>query len=352
MLNKILTYKMFVQFLWDKITSNDTVERNFSHLIVCMCVHSALYTLYLGRWLWSTTLSGAVLCCIYGIYRCDHNIMYTKCAELLRLLVCLCLMLVSLVYFMDNNKMQHSRINTGTELWDNALLQWDTALLGHFWPRGQLALWLDHQNEYNPGTTFGHWTTEILQLFYVSYYFVGNVLCAVLLYKYGYHKYYGPKAECRRWYRIMLMYLSAWIGGFLLNYTVNLCVPAVSPRVWISTQYTHQLRGVWIADWFQNSISKAAVGTYGAFPSAHCSLSVIAPILTHRLGLRVYTWIAVICAVGVIIGTVVLRYHYMVDVLAGLMVCILSVWWSGWLTQKSYDQCTEADVDLPHKINV
>lgn len=39
------------------------------------------------------------------------------------------------------------------------------------------------------------------------------------------------------------MYLTAWVGTFLLNFLLNLVFPAVSPRIYIADEYRNEVRG-------------------------------------------------------------------------------------------------------------
>ena len=65
-----------------------------------------------------------------------------------------------------------------------------------------------------------------------------------------------------------------------------------------------------------------------AFPSGHTALSVLCLVILFKLRSRAAKWL-VPGVIGLIVSTVSLRYHYAVDVLAGLL-CV-PLWYPlGW----------------------
>jgi membrane-associated phospholipid phosphatase len=58
------------------------------------------------------------------------------------------------------------------------------------------------------------------------------------------------------------------------------------------------------------------------FPSGHTMLTIISVVLAYRYRLRVRGFLLVL-GILLVIGTVYLRYHYVVDLLAGVILAVL-----------------------------
>lgn len=126
------------------------------------------------------------------------------------------------------------------------------------------------------------------------------------------------------------MFVSAWVGSFVLNHLINLCFPAMSPRIYLKDYYKNELRGLWLLGGLRNAVTNAAANTYSAFPSGHCGLSILASILSWRIGLnKVYTYTVLVTSVLIVLATQVLRYHYVVDFLFSWIVVAFGVWLGG-----------------------
>ena len=78
------------------------------------------------------------------------------------------------------------------------------------------------------------------------------------------------------------MLLYGWISAYCLNFLVNFITPAVSPRLWLGSEYNTPLEGLFLGQIFQNAIKSAAGGdafkptSFGAFPSGHVGLTWLA----------------------------------------------------------------------------
>jgi membrane-associated phospholipid phosphatase len=166
--------------------------------------------------------------------------------------------------------------------------------------------------------------TEILQLSYMSYFFL-MLLVGIELYR---RSDKGPFA---------LMVFSM-LYGFLLSYIGYMLFPAVGPRFTLHDFHAlnDELPGLWLSvpirDFINagESIPKGAADAMAlaqrdAFPSGHTQLTLIAMYYgwVHRIPSRV-----AVTVVGtlLIISTVYLRYHYVVDVIAGTLFMVFTVW--------------------------
>jgi hypothetical protein len=308
---------------------------------------------------WSLLIFTALAIIFYAernLLSSTPNYIFSRTAEVVRVVLVVILVLVLLIFYDGQNVIQRYRYNIyGQEmLWDKELLAADDFFLGYFFPKGQIALWLD-TNPYIGVTTFiGHCYAELLQWFYISYYFWGNVLIAWLaFYQYFYQLIYlGGKSPTQnaalkynakrvQWRKVQL-YICAWSGGFLLNFLLNLLVPAVSPRIYIATEYQNELRGFWLCEIFRKAVKKAAAGTFSAFPSGHCGMSWMVPIIAHRMKFYNYRNAAAVGALLITVATQVMRYHYFVDFLASWLVVAFASYLGQFHSQAAYNAALDS----------
>jgi hypothetical protein len=152
------------------------------------------------------------------------------------------------------------------------------------------------------------------------------------------------------------MFVTAWVGAFVFNHLINLCFPAVSPRIYLATEYQNELRGLWVLASMRNAITAAAANTFSAFPSGHCGLSILAVLLAYRIhGLtHWYTRAVMVSTVLIVLATQVLRYHYFVDFLFSLVVVGFGAWFGGFHDLSVYNHSLSArgleDVDEEGKM--
>jgi hypothetical protein len=157
-------------------------------------------------------------------------------------------------------------------------------------------------------------------------------------------------------WRCIQMFVTAWVGAFVFNHLINLCFPAVSPRIYLATEYQNELRGLWVLASMRNAITAAAANTFSAFPSGHCGLSILAVLLASRIhGLaHWYTRAVMVSTVLIVLATQVLRYHYFVDFLFSLVVVGFGAWFGGFHDLSVYNHSLSArgleDVDEEGKM--
>ena len=153
----------------------------------------------------------------------------------------------------------------------------------------------------------GYWATEILQLAYTSYLFLTLGLAAFFA---------GRGAE--KPFKILVV--STCIA-YYAGYVIFLLFPIESPYHTLRELQQVELVGgpfTAVIDW----IERYGRVHGGAFPSAHVSGSVVVLICAWRYARRVayvlLPLVALIC-----VATVYGRYHYVVDVLAGIVMAVI-----------------------------
>jgi hypothetical protein len=137
--------------------------------------------------MWSTLLILVTLTNMYAEQR-DRVVMF----EATRFIQFVLAMLSVLIYYEGSNAVNRYRFSLRGDsmLYDEQLLQMDTALLGWLYPQGQLALYLDTQMTFGVTTAFGRAYAEVFQILYISYYFWGNAIGIYLAYQYFYYAVY------------------------------------------------------------------------------------------------------------------------------------------------------------------
>jgi membrane-associated phospholipid phosphatase len=154
--------------------------------------------------------------------------------------------------------------------------------------------------------------TEVLQLSYTTYYFLPLLLGGVLWRKRLFDKFH--------------FLLFVIVLGFYLSYLGYIAVPATGPRFLpeIQQQQTRPLSGVLLFDEIHALLNRLEGKTYDAFPSGHTELTLLVLFYARRFH-RPTFWALLPAGVGLIISTVYLRYHYVIDVIAGAVLALIII---------------------------
>jgi membrane-associated phospholipid phosphatase len=89
----------------------------------------------------------------------------------------------------------------------------------------------------------------------------------------------------------------------------------------IKDAQTRPLEGVWLFQTIREALDKAEGITRDCFPSGHTELTLLVLYYARKFHRRTFWWILA-PATAIIISTVYLRYHYVIDVLAGALVAL------------------------------
>ncbi|HMK49386.1 MAG TPA: phosphatase PAP2 family protein [Thermodesulfovibrionales bacterium] len=161
--------------------------------------------------------------------------------------------------------------------------------------------------------------TDILQLAYSLYYFVPVGYGAILLMS-------GQKEDFNRSLFLILL-------CFYLSYLGYILFPALGPRFYLSEIQTSGLHGFILTEPLQNLLNRLEGIKRDAFPSGHTGITVLVLYLSFRYK-RWFFWLALPVVSALIFATVYCRYHYVVDVIAGFGLTIITIslgeWYYGW----------------------
>ena len=154
--------------------------------------------------------------------------------------------------------------------------------------------------------------TEVLQLVYSTYYFLPLVL--------------GVALWRRRSFETFHFWVFIVVLGFYTSYLGYISVPVIGPRFLpsIVEAQTFPLTGVWLFQSVRETLDRAEGITRDCFPSGHTELTLLVLIYARRMNRRIF-WCLLPLGIGIIVSTVYLRYHYVVDVVAGAIFAIVIV---------------------------
>lgn len=162
--------------------------------------------------------------------------------------------------------------------------------------------------------------TDLLSLAYGSYYFLPVTLAVVLYAK-------GRRAD----FALSVFVLTF---GYYLSFVGYVLFPAIGPRFTLAHLQTVPLEGSLLTDVVRDVLNALEHNKRDCMPSGHTQIVLMTLYLTHRYErVLFYLFLPIICAL--ILSTVYLRYHYVVDLLAGGVVAVgcmmfgprLYEWW-------------------------
>lgn len=123
----------------------------------------------------------------------------------------------------------------------------------------------------------------------------------------------------RREYEAFRFYAFVIATGFLASYIGYFAVPARGPRFELRDLQHVPLQGMFVFGLLQSSLDKLESAAYDCFPSGHTELVILAWWGSRRLS-KAWSWVYFVYAVCIIFSTVYLRYHYTVDIAAGMLL--------------------------------
>ena len=191
---------------------------------------------------------------------------------------------------------------------DNILISWDLALLGKH-PSEIISPFV------NP------YLTEYLQISYTMFYFL-PIFTAVDL-------YYNKNNEFDKFIRNILF-------AYFYSYLLYFIMPAIGPRFTLYTfeQINTELPGIFLTDtlrWFINfgggvtdqSVNPIDIVNRDCMPSGHTMITLVAIFCSFRFQSKM-RWLVFTVGISIIFATVYLRYHYFVDIIAGIIFGVIS----------------------------
>jgi len=152
--------------------------------------------------------------------------------------------------------------------------------------------------------------TAVLQFAYISYYPMAIVLGAALFLK------KNETAFDEAVFGIILC--------FYLSYLGYLLVPALGPRFTLAHLQTRDLAAGPIVIAIQDALNALENTKTDAFPSGHTAVALMTLYYALKFKERVLVALLLPAVTGLIVSTVYLRYHYVIDVIAGIALTVLT----------------------------
>ena len=119
-------------------------------------------------------------------------------------------------------------------------------------------------------------------------------------------------------------------GGFVLGLLGYLLVPAIGPMYTLRNQYTVPLsHSIWMFNRDVDFMDFARIRR-DVFPSLHVAISFVVWLYAYRNSKKLF-WILSPLILSLWLSTLYLRYHYLIDVVAGLILAPLSYLLANWL---------------------
>ncbi|MFZ9814478.1 MAG: phosphatase PAP2 family protein, partial [Candidatus Kapaibacteriota bacterium] len=194
--------------------------------------------------------------------------------------------------------------------YDAVLAGWDRAIFG------------GNPTEYLSQFAFPA-LTEFLQIAYVLFYFHAFAQSIEL--------------NIRGLYEEAESVTRSIVFGFLLSYLMYFFMPAIGPRFSVHeyASISIELPGLWLTDTlrsiidtgdgFRDKMVDPALQMHrNCMPSGHTMMTLMNMILAFRYRSKL-RWVFLVMGLSLIFATVYLRYHYVVDVLAGIILAFVAL---------------------------
>ena len=154
--------------------------------------------------------------------------------------------------------------------------------------------------------------TTAMQFAYISYYPMALVLGVVLFMK------NKETAFDEAVFGIMLCFYLSYLGYLLF--------PAVGPRFTLAHLQTRDLAASSLVVAIQDTLNALENTKTDAFPSGHTAVALLTLYYAWKFRERVLVALLITAVTGLIASTVYLRYHYVIDVIAGIALTALTVY--------------------------
>lgn len=126
--------------------------------------------------------------------------------------------------------------------------------------------------------------------------------------------------------------------GFLFSYLLYLFIPAIGPRftLYNFNNLSNELPGIYFTEIIRDLINYGGGITNkliepsiqvnrDCMPSGHTMITVIVMFISRKLKSNI-KYLIYIVGISLIISTIYLRYHYLIDLIMGIIFAIFSLW--------------------------
>jgi membrane-associated phospholipid phosphatase len=150
---------------------------------------------------------------------------------------------------------------------------------------------------------------DLFAVAYTTYYFLALTLGALL--------FALRRADARRFFfTVVLAYHVSYAGYF--------AIPGLGPRFTLAEKQTVSVHDTPISRGIDDTLNKMEQTKYDVFPSGHTMIAVVTLIVAFQRLRRAF-WFFLPVATCLVISTIYCRYHYAIDVIAGIVLAALVV---------------------------
>lgn len=151
--------------------------------------------------------------------------------------------------------------------------------------------------------------TDLFFVAYLTYYFIAIAL-GVLFWR------RSPPVARRFIFTLTLAYVVSYAGYF--------AVPALGPRVALASHHTVPLETTSLSRTISSTLDELENTKFDVFPSGHTMIAVVVLVVAFQRARDAFWWLLPV-AICLVISTVYCRYHYVVDVIAGAILAVITV---------------------------
>lgn len=155
------------------------------------------------------------------------------------------------------------------------------------------------------------WITDYTTFCYSLFYFVAPALGVVLYFS----------REFARFRRFAVSVLMC----FYIGYFGYILVPAVGPRFFLAEEFTRDLSGSEYSQQLRDTLNVLQSTRRDCFPSLHNGVTMLTLLFCIAWRRRLLIFFAPI-AFGIMYATIYLRYHWVIDQLAGWLLAFFCFW--------------------------
>ncbi len=159
------------------------------------------------------------------------------------------------------------------------------------------------------------WFTDVMSFAYGSYYFLPVILTVTLYLKDRYLKDRRPEFNAS-------MFVLTF--GYYVSFIGYILFPAIGPRYALAHLYSIPLEGSFLTDLVRDGLNALEHNKRDVMPSGHTQIALIVLHLAYQYE-RYLFYVFVPIIIGLIISTVYLRYHYVIDLFSGSAIALVCI---------------------------
>ena len=173
---------------------------------------------------------------------------------------------------------------------------------------------------FEPSVVFDRWVTPVTTEWFAFFYFLYFLILSV---------HVLPMTYYQRGTVLLGRFATGVLLVFMTAHVVYMIVPGYGPYWYLKDTFTHELQGGTFWRLVRETVD-AGGAQKDIFPSLHTAAPTFFAIFSFRhrkIAPFKYTWpVMAFVATQIIIATMFLRWHYLVDIVAGLTLAIGASW--------------------------